>query len=351
MKKTFIIFSVIFFLFNISCNNKAKMTKIKPLSAGNEKITLYNTRHGLIDDFITSLVVEKLKDREIIWIGTWKGIVKYDDDDRWVSYTSGDGLSQDHVTDITIDNSNNLWASTISLKNEGGVSKFDGRKWENFNKFGKNAEYANVVSMFTDSKDRVWVGTWGKGIGYYFNDKWSFFDTSDGLPSDEIMDITEFNGNIWFATKNDGAFYLLEDSMTWEKVNEHSSKIINDSICSIKAGKNEIWIGTWGGVSVFNGKSWKSYTHWTGLLDNFIRTIDYDESTGYTYFGTDKGLSIFKDDEWINYDSTGVFKMEAGKKVYSSQTEKLPSDKITCIAVSESFIWVGTDKGLARIQK
>lgn len=351
MRRSIILLMIITAIFCISCTSKTRMTKIKPLTTGSEKINVYNTRHGLTDDFITSLMVEKLKDREIIWIGTWKGLIKYDDDDRWVSYTKADGLSQDHITDITIDSQSNLWVSTISLKKEGGISTFDGRKWENTTKFGKEPDYANTVCMFTDSKDRIWVGTWGKGVGYFHDGNWTFFDTTDGIPSDEIMDITEFQGNIWFATKNDGAFYLDEENSVWNKINEHSSKIINDSICSILATEKNIWIGTWGGVSVYDGKTWKSFTHWTGLLDNFVRTIAYDRKEDLVYIGTDKGLSVYNGESWLNYDTTGVFRLEGGKKVYENQTDRLPSDKILCIAISERFIWVGTDKGLARIQK
>lgn len=336
------------------CSDKAEKIQIMKTNSENEIITNYSAKEGLVDDFISSITVEALKDREIIWIGTWKGLVKYDDDDRWITYTKKDGILQDQITDIVIDNNKKLWVSSISLKKEGGLSVFDGRTWKSYNTFGQKDEYANIVSLYVDSKNRVWTGSWGNGIAMYNNDTWKYYKESDGIPSDEIMDITEYNGNIWFATKNAGAFYLNEETNEWIVVNEHSSKIINKSICSLKSNDESLWIGTWGGVSRFQNNSWKNFTSWNGLPDNFVRTMDIDvKDKEIIYFGTDKGLSIFNGKDWIYITQKGITHKKQNSKdpVLISREDTLPSDKVICIANSQKYIWVGTDKGLSRIKK
>ncbi|MFW5782312.1 MAG: hypothetical protein ACOCWO_03360, partial [Candidatus Muiribacteriaceae bacterium] len=304
----------------------------------NDNITVYTSKDGLIDDFISSLRVEHFKDRDIIWIGTWKGLVKFDDE-RWVVYTEEDGLAQNHITDISIDSEHHLWVSSISLKKLGGLSFYNGHNWKSHRKLGDENEPGNIITIHVDSKKRVWTGSWGNGINMFDGDNWvNFNKEKSGIPSDEILDIAEYNGHIWFATKYSGAFYLdeSESENTWVSVNEHSSNIINNSICSLASTDDRLWIGTWGGVSLFEKGNWTNYTSWgEKLADNFVRVIDIDVAKDAVYFGTDKGLSIFEEGKW---DTVTI-------------DDGLPSNKILSIANTQRHVWIGTDKGLVRMLK
>ena len=46
---------------------------------------------------------------------------------NFINYTIEDGLAQSQVTDINQDNQGYLWAGTL-----GGISRFDGKAFENF---------------------------------------------------------------------------------------------------------------------------------------------------------------------------------------------------------------------------
>ncbi|MGM0606999.1 MAG: ligand-binding sensor domain-containing protein [Candidatus Muiribacteriota bacterium] len=337
------IFLLTIFILLTGCSQNEASEEVDLSNDDNEKqMVIFNTRDGLADNFISSILVEYIDGRETIWIGTWKGLVKFDTE-RWITYTTSDGLAQNHITDIAKDANENLWTSSISLKANGGISVLEGLKWKSHTTYNKEP-FGNIICMFKDSKNRLWAGSWGNGIYMQDENSWHNYNIDDGIPANEIMDITEFGGNIWFATKFNGAFYFNNENkeeLEIEIINEHSTNLINNSICTLDSVDDEIWLGTWGGVSVFDGSSWQNYTSWDDrLADNFVRTLlATDEKV---YFGTDKGLTILHDRKKAN--------LTENWETFTT-TDGLPSNKILSIADSVEHIWVGTDHGLVKLEK
>ena len=335
--RTISFFIIIFMFFSLT-GCKEKTTSVNMNTINNTNLTIYNTQNGLPDNFISSIFVERFENREILWIGTWNGLVKYDFE-RWINYTEKDGLTKNHITDIISDSENRLWVSSISLKKDGGVSVYDGRDWKSYSNSKQDADDkpGNIITLMEDSAGNIWAGSWGNGV-YRFNGvDWKNFNVSNGLPSNEIMDIIEFDGKVWFATKQKGAFHKSVDKDDeWKIVDEHSSNLINNSICSLsKDDSPKLWFGTWGGVSsvTADGRWDKFTTFGNKLADLFVRVIHTDGEN--VYFGTDKGFTIYDGENW----STITTK------------EGLPSDKILSIASTKNDIWIGTDKGLVQMNK
>ena len=63
----------------------------------------------------------------------------------------------------------------------------------------------HITSIFRDSKKRIWIGTYGKGV-YCYTEKEGIiahYDKKSGLIDDDVSSIIESdNKNIWIATKN-----------------------------------------------------------------------------------------------------------------------------------------------------
>jgi ligand-binding sensor domain-containing protein len=55
---------------------------------------------------------------------------------------------------------------------------------------------------------------------------------------------------------------------------------------------NNVWFGTKGGVSVFDGSNWTSYTVKDGLISNNILSIMIDKN-GVVYLCTDNGIMTY----------------------------------------------------------
>jgi Bacterial Ig-like domain (group 2)/Two component regulator propeller len=85
--------------------------------------TNYNTSNsGLINDTVYAIAIDAQGNK---WIGTEKGLSKFNNIE-WTNYnTSGDGLVKSRVVFIAIDSKGNKWIGD----DLSGVSKFDGTHW------------------------------------------------------------------------------------------------------------------------------------------------------------------------------------------------------------------------------
>lgn len=134
------------------------------------------------------------------------------------SDTSNGGGYSDH-TEILYNNSNGLPTSEanaivqtgsgfIYIGSYSGLIRYDG---VNFTRFDSSTGITSVVSLFVDSRDRLWIGTNDSGIALYENAEFKFFNRESGLTSLSVRSITEDGaGNIVFGT-TDGMWYIGAD--------------------------------------------------------------------------------------------------------------------------------------------
>ena len=111
----------------------------------------------------------------------------------------------------------------------------------------------------------------------------------------------------------------------------------NGGVVSLKVIGNNIWIGTGGGICIFNGKNFKTLDqrNFTGLTsnDSYINVIEADP-LGNIWLGTNGGLLKF---DGIKF------------KAYSTMNG-LPSDIINDILFDNNGLWLATDKGFVNMK-
>ncbi|NVK54863.1 MAG: EAL domain-containing protein [Alteromonadaceae bacterium] len=92
------------------------------------------------------------------------------------------GLVQDSVTDILIDNDGFVWIAT-----DGGLDRYDGYRVEHI--VGNNGELAStpVETLFLDSSNRLWIGTQYRGV-YMLNLNTNVLQVVSKIPSQELPD-------------------------------------------------------------------------------------------------------------------------------------------------------------------
>ena len=71
----------------------------------------------------------------------------------------------------------------------------------------------------------------------------------------------------------------------------------------IEDKQGNLWFGTHGGVSMFNGKDFTSFTSQQGLVNNVVRAALQDRS-GNLWFGTDEGLSRYDGTTFVNFTTS-----------------------------------------------
>jgi Domain of unknown function (DUF362) len=290
-------------------NGKYYLSDAGILGGGRRKFNLLDESHEIPYDNIKSLVYELSDNGPQFWIATSQGAIA-------ASATRDEEL--DYITKYNTSNSNILSNNVLSIAvgqhqlrwfgTDKGVSALFKDKWLtiDYEMLYPQVlfEYSPITTMATSAHgDTVYVGTEGSGIArIYKNDldaisgasayaKWGPIQ----IPSDSIYSICiARDGTQWIGTNNGVARHIGNNTMeNWTVFNTDNGLADNfvQTIATEPFGKN-IWFGTKGGISVFDGANWSSYTTKDGLISNNILFIMTDKN-GIVYFCTDKGLMTY----------------------------------------------------------
>jgi len=175
---------------------------------------------------------------------------------------------------------------------------------------------------------------------------WAIFDK----PGKFITALCATDEALWVGTE-DRSLWRLDlkaDPAKAEAWQQFTSKdTATDHVYGIAIDSlGRVWVGTLNqGVSVFNGKEWRSY----GVLDGcsgervFAIAADKDPKRGNVWIGTDHGLTCWSPD--LTASPEGA----KGKWFTYTQAHGLPSQQVYAVAVTPAGrVWVGTEcDGLA----
>ena len=134
------------------------------------------------------------------FLGAYSRIAKadgYDFDSEFdtMTYGTDDGILTSEVNAVTQTKDGYIWVGTYS-----GLYKYDGI---GFGPAGIDDRVRNVMSLFVDSKGRLWIGTNDSGAFCYDPDTKEVisYNTANGLTSNSIRAICEDkSGNIFLGT-------------------------------------------------------------------------------------------------------------------------------------------------------
>lgn len=317
---------------------------------------------GLLSNNINCVIVA---DQNQKWVGTnGKGVSRFKGNAppyTWWTYNTNSGLANDTVNAIAHEVQNNMkWVAT-----NGGLCRFDGTNWFKYNGSGMFKFYPDsaikwqladaalvlnekiIKSVVVDVNRKKWIAT-NNGVYSFdtvfthyttanyselisnsinnitidnlnnkvfssnygvsiFNDNtasWTKLNSTNGLPSNNVIcSTTDNNGIRWFGTNNGLAAY---DSTSWVYF-RNLSILKNSNIWSSAIdNNNDKWFGTYGnGVIKFNGSTWTNYNKNNGLADSIVISIAVDKSNN-KWFGTyQQGLFKYNGSSFTNYNQFG----------------------------------------------
>lgn len=218
------------------------------------KWTHYTEAHGLPDNFITSIFQDF---RGLVWIGTELGAAFYHDnqlhaiepgtriissitnffgDSRgyvWCgSRFSSEGISvyNGEVWDTfsgrhgLVDNSSStffqaadgsIWVGSCYNRSRGGLSVFDGTKWNGFTSDDVLAKPC-VDAIAADGLGRIWLGgslsnRREQGITVYDGDNWHHVGNTPTLPAERVLTFFLDSNNRFWISSFEGLFMLEPD--------------------------------------------------------------------------------------------------------------------------------------------
>lgn len=199
---------------------------------------------------IKSVINAIIKDNNSnVWVSFHQTLSKYNSSGTFLAkYEFGQGIS-----DIILDKKRNkIWIGTTAASTK--LFNYDLNLQKiNSIETGISTDFYKTLSL--DAKNRLWIGTWGKGL-YRSNDKMSEFTKIElaSLNSERIRSNYntilkvhhDKNNQVWVATANGGVVKLIEG-----KGFENASQNINLAtirgdlnFTAIYKGNNSLFVGT-----------------------------------------------------------------------------------------------------------
>ncbi len=283
--------------------------------------TRYTDAEGLPQNWIHTGIIDPNGE---LWLGTrGYGLVRFRPS-SFSHLSTANGLSHSNVQSILEDKNGHTWYGTSK-----GLTKFDG---SHFYHYGEQQGFFPpfVQDILEDSRGHLWFATHGDGAVRFDGVHFIYYTSRQGLSSNYLYSMIEdHSGRIWFATLGGGICRLDSQNFTHYTMDEGLTA--NEVLTIFEDKDQNIWLGTWnGGVSRFDGQYITHFTTNEGLVGNTVQTISQD-ATGHLWFGTRSGLSIYDDDQFLNYGSGDGL---SHPRIWSIQPD------------GDGRIWVSTEKGL-----
>ncbi len=241
-----------------------------------------------------------------------------------VLYDNTNGLPTSDANAIVQSSEGFLWIGSYS-----GLIRYDGNE---FYRYDASTGMSSVVSLFVDSRDRLWIGTNDSGIFLLQGDEFTAYDREEGLRSSSIRSILEDDGgNILAATTRgmvwidpEGALHPLDDR-----------RINQEYVCELVRGEDGVIYGVTlaGAFFTIEDLEVTSFYESEPLGYGVINTVYPDpEEPGWLYLGTQSGTLVHGD-------------LENGMKdgeVISVE----PQQMVRCIRLIDGLLWICANNGI-----
>lgn len=230
------------------------------------------------------------------------------------------------VRTITQDKAGNIWFATFE-----GIFKYDGNSFTNIS---KEVSQARFFSVLEDSKNNLWFGTIGEGLYYYNGESFRNFTTDDGLLNNEIVCIYEDRaGNIWLGTnggmsmydgKNFQNYVIVGDTIVKDNkgtIIPNLQRPINEVNAIIEDKTGKFWFGTRGSMFTYDRNSFTTVRH-IGKPFNNVRSIIKDKK-GNIWWGGNDGFWHYDYVTLTNYEKrfTGYIHEDTEGNIWTSSAD------------------------------
>ena len=318
----------------------------------------FTTENGLPDNHVFNVKV----DGKRVWVGTENGLGLYEDG-KWKVYRPKDGLAHQAVLFIDIDQrTGDLWAATMA-----GLSRLSAGRFDNFTQLSSGLPNDVVYGVGVQG-DWVWVATAAGGGRYNTKtNQWSHFNERN-TPMYEIWTYALSPGQekVYYAVWGGGVLEYDMRTGQWKDYNDPDGEtemvvlkdqgLIHEITTSVSWVEKQkvLWIGTYFGVSRYDGRYWKNFLDKdSGLPSNFmnmVKAVDAD----HVYFATDKGLAYYDGTNWAVYRPSldshkpEMIVRDAAGAVTNVQVDTAPAHNyILGVDFQGDDVWVATAHGLS----
>lgn len=289
----------------------SKLKGISIIDRENHSATSISTENN---DIIKSDMINDITGyKDFIFVATDGGILRIDKKTRKMkNYSVEDGLVNEAVKDIMVDDKGYLWAGTInglSIINIETEEIIDMTKYIDTEKYIKHIYQDNEGNYYLGllrDEGLCYINVKQKKIKYFSNDK----SDKSSISSNRVRYINgDSKGNVWIGT-NYGINKFDRKTETFERYTAEDG-IANNTIYGVLVDNDDnIWMSTNKGISKLNPETGKieNLSVTDGLQSNeFNGNASFKSDSGELFFGGINGLNTFYPQD--------INKMDSGTKV------------------------------------
>lgn len=299
-----------------------------------------------------------------LWIGTKGGGLVRLEDGRFTTFTTDDGLSNDHILSLA-QGAGAIWIGT----NGGGINRYAAGT---FSSFGSDQGLTgeNVWTVLVDRDGSVWSGGLG-GLNQFKSASVLTYDTRDGLSHDVVLPIMQTSsGDVWVGTAGGGVNRYRNGS--FESFTTRDGLASNIVLSLLEETDGSILIATGGGIDRFDRGRLSTYEHSDQMLQAIPQSLHRDRHGALWIGTTDRGIirlqegradhfttsdgvagngimDIHEDRHgvlWFASDDGGLTKYVEGRFNPITKREGLPTNILLSITEgSDGSLWIGSVGG------
>ena len=316
---------------DIRCTHYVDTTNVLWIACYNGGISRYCNgkiiRPYFENDGLLCLQVNQIiDDGHYIFVATNKGLTVFEiissteDPILHQNYTIRNGLCNNIVKCIALDEQNRLWVGTNSGLSYVNIDSIDiASAWRSFSSSTSNLTNDKITALFY-ADNTIYIGT-EQGISYVIDNavRNLSFPYADYSISSLIVDST---GCIWASlgiwSENDLSYQntygiIKQETFIWGHWTEDDSDIINSISKLIIDNQGRIIASSWGeGFFIYNAEQdvWEKYKQ-NCIGFNFVSTLMVDSKSnlwcgsgikGYSTSVSSKGASKFDGTIWTSYN-------------------------------------------------
>ena len=242
-----------------------------------------------------------------------------------VLYDNSNGLPTSEANAIVQSDDGFIWIGSYS-----GLIRYDGNE---FYRYSSSTGIASVMSLFVDSRQRLWVGTNDTGIALLRDEEFTFYGKAEGLRSASVRSISEdADGNIIIATTKGLAYIDGEDAM--HIIDDPRTN--NEYVCELFCGNDGVIYGVTLSGAYFTLESLRVGAYYSNESYDFdtVNTVYPDpERAGYVYIGSQNTGELFYGD---------ITKGMADYETFSTA----PHATVNAIRLIDGLLWIASDSGI-----
>lgn len=196
------------------------------------------------------------------------------------------GLIDENITSILCESPTGIWIGSAT-----GLIKYNGTAFEFYNLYNDN-NANRIRCIIKDSEANIWVGT-HSGIYKYRDNAFSGFDKNSGIGNAFVYKILkDKGGDIWFCTDGSGTFRYTQGF--FKNYTTKDGLLNNSPISATLMDDGSIWFGTNAGISIFKNNRFENFSGNATMKVKGPLSVQYLDSKKTLWIGGQNGVEAIK---------------------------------------------------------